>query len=327
MMQNGDIAGAMQQLDLASQLDNANANATTVNNATGSSSSHGTDDRQRWQGEQRGQQGQDTAPQRVAKQTTALYYNDDTTENEHEHEITNDSIHTLPRIEEESEEQISEEDDTDTEDDDNEENNNEDDNEVNNDHTINDNSNDTDCDRNNAAAPVAKNEEDTIGDPFTSASNSDRSLSATRSNTSTVTSTDTTSNDDSKMLADIELISLGDTLDDVHDKLELIGWTIDPYGQMYLMPQVGYDDIENNPQGRNQNYFLDEKSFHRYLRETYGWHEGKKATNYHCNNTPTYCNTTSSFFAILACVNEKRKEEKEKKRRKKLQQLSSQCFP
>ena len=125
------------------------------------------------------------------------------------------------------------------------------------------------------------------------------------------------------------IISYDDTLDDVHDKLELMGWTIDSYGQVYLMPKIGYHDLESNPYGRNKDYFLDEKSFHRYLRETYGWQEHNRTTNYHCNKVPAYCNSfSSSIIARLESANRARKiDDYQREKSKNQRQLSPSCFP
>ena len=77
-----------------------------------------------------------------------------------------------------------------------------------------------------------------------------------------------------------------DTPERVHNKLELMGWTIDTYGDMYLSPEVGFDDIKKYPYGKGKDYFLDKTSFHRFLMETYGWQEEKKTPKSKATITP-----------------------------------------
>mmetsp|Transcript_58169 Transcript_58169/g.65111 ORF Transcript_58169/g.65111 Transcript_58169/m.65111 type:complete len:663 (+) Transcript_58169:162-2150(+) len=69
-----------------------------------------------------------------------------------------------------------------------------------------------------------------------------------------------------------------DTLDDVHRKLEFIGWTIDVYGDLYLTPKVGFDDVKSNPRGKGTDYFLTKEGFHLFLKEKYGWEKKRVAT-------------------------------------------------
>lgn len=78
----------------------------------------------------------------------------------------------------------------------------------------------------------------------------------------------------------------GDTPEEVQNKLELKGWTIDWYGNIYLSPKVGFDDIKSNPYGKGKDYFLDKTSFHKFLNETYGWQENKKTTKSKATITP-----------------------------------------
>jgi len=67
-------------------------------------------------------------------------------------------------------------------------------------------------------------------------------------------------------------------LDVVHRKLELIGWNIDLYLDLYLSPKVGFDDIKNNPHGKGTDFFLTKEGFQTFLREKYGWGEKRAAT-------------------------------------------------
>jgi len=273
---------------------------------------------------------------------TAMHYDNNDNDNDNDNDNNNDSISALPRIEEESEEQMEQDnDDDDNDDEHDEEGNNDIDNDDDNDNEDHNDNNDLDR---IVAAVIAKDEKGNDGDALSSSSRSNVSLSSpatatTTTATATATATATSANNVSPMV-DIGtlIISYDDTLDDVHDKLELMGWTIDPYGQIYMMPTIGYHDLESNPNGRNTEYFLDEKSFRRYLRDTYGWQEHNRAINYQCNKAPVYCNihnnissTPASLLARLAFVKEERKidgdqREKNKKQQQQQQHLSP-CFP
>jgi hypothetical protein len=77
-----------------------------------------------------------------------------------------------------------------------------------------------------------------------------------------------------------------DTPEEVQNKLELMGWTIDSYGDMYLSPKVGFDDIKSNPYGKGIDYFLDKISFRNFLKKTYGWQKKKKTTKSKATITP-----------------------------------------